>query len=76
MSRLQIGDRVTIAPERADSYLQPWRNRILKGKLRGTIEAQADGGLAVRWDMPKRAKYIHDWYWTGHRLLDLTKLEP
>jgi hypothetical protein len=71
---MEIGSRVQINPNAADGYKSPWGNRIRKG-LYGTITRKMDFGWQVRLDMPKRAKYIHDWLWGNVRESELIEIE-
>ena len=61
---LEVGQRVRIKPSAADGYVQPWRSRIERG-LFGVVEGRSNWGYDIRFDVPKRVKYPHDWYWRG-----------
>ena len=59
------GDRVQIDPVFADEFKQPWPKRIKRG-LFGTVqEPKMHLPIVVQLDMPKRAKWKHDWFWTN-----------
>lgn len=68
------GDRVTVKPEVADKYIQPWRDRIRRG-MHGTYmrESSWNGQCVVQMDMPKRAKYPDEWLWRNVYISDLMR---
>lgn len=69
------GDRIQIRPELAEGYTQPWRNRVRKG-LFGTIMSADDRtGWHVQLDMPKTAKWPHDWKWGSVRSDEMILVE-
>lgn len=72
MTDFKVGDRVQINPVTPQSYLAVWQKRIAAG-LFGEIIGPGwrKGTWRVRLDMPPRAKYVHDWLWTGVPSCDL-----
>lgn len=58
---LKNGDRVKVKPDRADGFLQPWRDRFTKGR-EGTVIDATDFGcrVLVEWDAKGRARYPSD----------------
>lgn len=71
---MEIGSRVQINHRNADGYKSPWGQRIRSG-LYGTITKKMDHGWQVQLDMPKRAKYTHDWLWGNVKESELIELE-
>jgi hypothetical protein len=71
----RAGDRVRIPPDKADEYVQPWRNRIKKGQMVGVVVKKAQQGYAVKWDVPPRVKDASSWYWHSTYAQDLRKVQ-
>jgi hypothetical protein len=62
MITFEIGDRVTMKPEAADGFKQPWRGRFENGREGTVMKSPHEGftGVWVEWDH-RKSKYANGW---------------